>query len=479
MALREVKVEYKPNPKQIQAHTLSAKYRGFCGGWGNGKTTWGCVEFFATLLEFPGTKSIVARKTRPELKATTWDMLLNGDNASAGGWAGIPRECIKTYNKSDLYIELFNGSQIFGLGLDDPKKLENFNLGLFWIDQAEEVEEDIFLKFHGRMRQLNAPREGLLTFNPNGHNWLWRRFIDKGRRSSWRKTYKCIEATTYDNPNLPQDYLDQFDGLPDHWYQRFVMGSHEVFVGQIFTDLDPAVHVCQPFHIPSDWERWSCIDPGIRNEGCVSWAARDFDRNVYYYREILEANQPVSWWAATIFDAEQENDWGGPDEEMHRSLIGREANQRSQTDGKTVLSVFNECGLYPEYADRDPSARISRITEYLRPTPGHANPFTDERGVMGEIVPAPRLYIFADCDKLLEYLPQYRWKPQRSNFSEEAPAEKPRSKDDHNIDNLGHMLVAFDEDPEPEAKNVANANPEQKFVEDHFEKALAEAGGTP
>lgn len=473
---KEVRITYKPNPKQVKAHTLAAKYRGFCGGWGNGKTTWGCVEFFTTLLEFPGTRSILARKTRPELKATTWDMLINGDNAEAGGWNGIPKECIRQYNKSDLYIKLFNGSEIFGLPLDDPKKIENFNLGLFWIDQAEEVEEDILLKFHGRMRQLNSPREGLLTFNPNGHNWLWKRFIDPHRRPEWRRTYKCVEATTFDNPNLPKDYLEQFEGLPDHWYQRFVMGSHEVFVGQIFTDLNPDVHVCQPFHIPSDWERWSCIDPGIRNEGCVSWIARDFEGNAYYYREILEPNQPVSWWAATILETEADSDWGGPDEEIFRSLIGPEANIRNQTDGKTVASVFNECGIYPENADRDPAARISRITEYLRPVKGHANPFTDERDEDGDIVPSPKLYIFSDCEKMLEYLPQYRWKPQRSNFSESQAPEAPRSKDDHNIDCLGHMLLAFDEEPDPQPPDVDAQDPERKRLDDHFDKALEEAG---
>src|SRR5215831_15907733 len=197
-----VEVKYRPNKKQNQFHGLTAKYKGFCGGWGNGKTSGGCVEFFMRLIEFPGTNAIVSRKTRPELRTTTWDMLVNGDTQETG-WHGIPKEVIDTNNKSELYIKLKNGSQIHGLPLDDPKKLENYNLGFFWIDQAEEIEEDIFLKFHGRLRQQAAPREGLLTFNPNGHNWLWRKFIDNQRSKAAKKTYACIEATPFDNPNLP------------------------------------------------------------------------------------------------------------------------------------------------------------------------------------------------------------------------------------------------------------------------------------
>jgi phage terminase large subunit len=460
-------IPYAPLPKQQAAHRLAAKYRGFCGGWGNGKTSWGCVETFIALHEFPGINWIIARKTRPELRATTWDMFLNGDTGQEHGWHGIPRELIASNNKSDLHVVLRNGSQVFGLPLDDPKKIENYNLGGFWIDQAEEVEEDIFLKFHGRLRQKHAPREGLLTFNPAGHNWLWRRMIDPKRPDEWKRQYKCIEATTYDNPNLPDDFFDQFEGLPDAWVQRFVYGSHDVFVGQIFTDYNDERHVVQPFHIPESWERWMCIDPGIGHEGAVSWCARDFDGNAYYYRELLAKGQPVEWWAQQVHEIEARADYGGPNEKIHRRLIGLEANQRSQRDGKTVLSKWNEFGIYPEFADRDPSARISSITEYLRPKPGNRDPWTGADA-------SPRLRIFADCEKLQEYLPQYRWKPQRTNYSEEEPAEKPRKKDDHNIDNLGHMLLAFDGLPELDApRTVADA--ERAFLDEHFDATVAAA----
>lgn len=469
MKLKEVTLPYDPMPKQQEAHGLSAKYRGFCGGWGNGKTSWGCAETFILLHEFPGTNCIIARKTRPELKSTTWDMFLHGDPGAPGAWEGVPRETIKSYNKSDMVIEFHNGSVVHGLPLDDPKKIENYNLGLYWIDQAEEIEEDIFLKFQGRLRQRMGPREGLLTFNPNGHNWLWSRFIDEDRLDKWQKLYRCVEATTYDNPNLPDDYLDQFEGLPDAWIQRFVMGSHEVFVGQIFTDWNPETHVIQPFKIPNDWERWQVTDPGIRHEGAISWVARDSVGNAYYYREHLTANQPVEWWAGKILEMESAKDFGGPDEQITRRLIGPEARQRSQTDGKSVLDLFFEHGIYPEIADRDPSARISVITQYLRPRDDRRNPFSGTS-------PAPKLYVFSTCSKLLQYLPQYRWRPQRTNFAEEDSPEKPRKKDDHNIDNLGHLLLAFDQLPPVEGSGPI-LTPEQRMVADELEAAYEQALG--
>jgi len=73
-----------------------------------------------------------------------------------------------------------------------------------------------------------------------------------------------------------------------------------------------------------------------------------------------------------------------------------------------------------------------------------------------------------------EYLPQYRWKPQRTNFTEEDSAEKPRKKDDHNIDCLGHILVAMDELPDPEVANRSRtaADLEAAELDAHFDREL-------
>ena len=478
----EVHVPYEPNPKQAEFHGMAGKYRGFCGGWGNGKTSGGCAEFFLLLMEYPGTKSIVARKTRPELRTTTWDMLVNGDTQPTG-WRGIPPEAIEQYNRSDLYIRLRNGSEIHGLPLDDLKKLENYNLGLFMVDQAEEIEEDFLLKVQGRLRQVNGPRQGLFLFNPNGHNWLWKRFIDQRRKESWKKLFRCVEATPFDNPNLPMDYLEQFESLPKHWYDRYVLGSHDVFVGQIFVDYDPDLHEVDPFVIPEEWERWCSIDPGIGHEGAVNWIARDFNDNCYLYRELVQAGQPIDWWVDQITTLEAMPDWGGPDETIYARLIGPESQQRSQTDGRTVRGVYEEEGIDGlEVADKDPLARISRITQRLRPHLNHVHPIEDTQvEVINQLtnepegLGAPRFYVFRSCGYTVEHLPQYRWRPTRANYSEEDAPEKPRKKDDHTVDNIGHILVAIGDSAPDVPENSRPRSWEDRLADEHFQRAMDEA----
>jgi hypothetical protein len=202
-------------------------------------------------------------------------------------------------------------------------------------------------------------------------------------------------------------------------------------------------------------------------------------------------------------ELEAENDIGGPDEEIYRDFIGPEAKQRAQTDGRSVYELFSEFGITPEFSDKDPVARISRITEYLRPrdtefpldtpTLGRTNGSSVGAPHTYDVKPgfAPRLYFFQNCTvpaldsdpapgedgyecKILEYLPQYRWKPQRTNFTEEDSPEAPRKKDDHNIDNLGHILVAMDDLPIVEGSGPRETR-EQQYFREHFERAVEEA----
>jgi hypothetical protein len=357
------------------------------------------------------------------------------------------------------------------------------------IDQAEETDEEIFFKFHGRLRQVNAPREGLLLFNPDGHNWLWKRFIDPGRSYAWKQRYKVVEATPFDNPNLPDDYLEQFDSLPKHWYDRYVLGSHDVFVGQIFVGYNPEVHVIPPFYIPEEWERYCSIDPGIGHEGAISWAARDYDDNVFYYREIVKQGKDIEWWSSQMFDAEQRSDWGGPNERMEVRLIGPEAQQRSQTDGRTVKGVYEEEGVDDlELADRDPVARINRISARLRPSPSHEHPlglFDHTSYDWGEddtgraLSGMPSLYVFEDCAYTCEHLPQYRWRPVRGIANEEDRPERPVKKNDHTVDNLGHILVTIgDSEPEVPVTGKPRLANDDRALDEHFEKLVRQANAT-
>jgi hypothetical protein len=88
---------------------------------------------------------------------------------------------------------------------------------------------------------------------------------------------------------------------------------------------------------------------------------------------------------------------------------------------------------------------------------------------------APYLYFFNTLTYTNEHFPQYRWRPTRPNYTDEDPPEKPRKKNDHTVDNTGHVLVSIGDSMPDVPDNSKPILPEDKWLYDHFEEELAEA----
>jgi hypothetical protein len=461
----EVSLPYNPLPKQREFHGSAAKYRAFGGGFGNGKTSAGCFEAFMLSMEYPGTEGLIARKTRPELKATTQAVFFKGGGGDPerGDWTGCPQELIQSFNKTEGKLTLINGSVIHFWPLDDPDKLTNLNLGWYMIDQAEEVAEDMFLMLNGRLRRKRSPRKGIILFNPNGHDWIWKRFKDLEMPN-----HALIHAKTSDNPNLPKDYLEQFDSYPPKWRQRFFDGSFDVFTGQIWPEFDHDIHVIPPFEIPSWFEMVEGIDHGRRNPTAVLWAAFDDVGNCFIVDEHYQEGWRVSKHADKILQR-RANRWGEP----NYTVIDASAAQKDPNTERSVIDEYWDCGIYTMPSDRHKIARVNRVAEWLKLKPDWPHPISGEVAWppedMDEDNPVdfgyPNLYIFSNCVNLIEHLPQYRWKP-KSPTQEEDSKEEPLKKDDHDVDALGYILMTR---PLP-AKRPAESRREDPRTVAYWEK---------
>ena len=244
---------------------------------------------------YPHNLGLVVRKTFTDLRdSTIKDFTL---------YTGIPVPTSKD-------VMLDNGSQIMFRHLDELAGImQNVNLGWFFIEQAEEFDSpEEFDNLDGRLRRVLTPsaeiqdklialgvidsfiddfsalekeermviesavisqlgiplRQGFAIANTKGHNWIWRRwknrggeecvidekFIVKSRDSGRIYDYggyaSLSEATTFDNAdNLPADFLASLEKkkkTAPALYNRCVMNSWE--------DMDIADKV-----IPYEWLR--------------------------------------------------------------------------------------------------------------------------------------------------------------------------------------------------------------------------------
>ena len=440
--------EIKLFPKQTQFVMSSAKYAGYGGGFGNGKTMSGCIKAYRHCMDQPNAFFLIGRRHATDLRDST-----RRDFLQLFGEEG-------TFKEKDNVFIFPNGAEIIFRHLDDMKSLTNMNLSGYWIDQAEEVGEDSFKFLNGRLRRKKGitRREGSITFNMAGHDWIYRVFkkgVDvKGEPiPNWSTNYDLIEASSLENAkNLPKDYIEALMSQDDEYIKRYVYGSWDVFQGQIFGDWNPATHVIAPFVIPNTWPRYRSIDHGQNAPTACVWFATDYDSNVYAYQEYYQPDAPVSTHVKNIRRMSQIQAPSGMVEDNYEyTLIDpstAQKNREKKMDNGTsiVYSVKDEyydAGISTTPAQNDRLAGINRVREYLKLDPKRYHPFkVDYEGQ--PIKGAPKLFVFETCINLIEEIGQYRWKPSRLTGGGEMEDAKPEvlKRNDHATDAVRYFIMS-------------------------------------
>ena len=228
---------------QMDFVTSKARFPAMVAAWGTGKTMCGILKAMENSIEYPGNLGLVVRSSFRDLKDSTMKDFTK--------YTGI-----RVPSSQD--VKLSNGSQIMFRHLDQLAGIkQNINLGWFFIEQAEEFDTpEEFDMLDGRLRREGCFRQGFIIANANGHNWIWRRFVNKGGNEymcnvelpsefdglGYTGYASCVEAITFDNKrNLPPDFLGSLKikkEINPCQYRRYVLNSHE--------DTDTA-DVCIPY----------------------------------------------------------------------------------------------------------------------------------------------------------------------------------------------------------------------------------------
>lgn len=208
-------------PYQEEFIDSEARFPALIAGIGTGKTFSAIMRAVLLSNMFPGNLGLIVRKEVTDLRDST----------------------MKDFEKytgmkinSHKEVTFPNGSQIMFRHGSEIDVLKNINLGWFYIEQAEEFETDMQFHFlRDRLRRGGAVkyRCGFLIANANGHNWIYRLWINNPGEE-----YHGIQATTFDNAvNLAADFIADLKRMeteaPAH-YRQYVLNDHnEQDVGDI------------------------------------------------------------------------------------------------------------------------------------------------------------------------------------------------------------------------------------------------------
>jgi len=190
-----------------------ARYPALVAGIGTGKTMMLLAKIKNFCELYPNSLALIVRKEYTDLKDSTIKDFERYFNITVG---------------ADKDYKFSNGSVIMFRHAGEIEVLKNINLSIFGIEQAEEFEdEQQFTFLRDRLRRDNAPyRQGCIIANANGHNWIWRMWVNNPKDE-----FDLTTAQTFDNAdNLPADFIADLKRMeleaPNH-YKQYVLNSFE------------------------------------------------------------------------------------------------------------------------------------------------------------------------------------------------------------------------------------------------------------
>jgi hypothetical protein len=253
---------------------------------------------------------------------------------------------------------------------------------------------------------------------------------------------KFISARLADNPYLAEsgDYETMLLSLPEHQRKQLLEGNWDVAEGAAFSEFNRAIHVVDPFTIPSSWPRFRSADYGYGSYSAVLWFAVAPDDSVVVYRELYVSKVLAEDLAMMILNAED-------GEKIRYGVLDSSCWHKRGDTGPSIAErmIMKGCRWRP--ADRSAGSRVAGKNEIHRRL--QVDQYTEE----------PRMVFFNTCTQIIADLPT-------------LPIDKTNNEDintkvsnDHTYDALRYGVMSrprsglFDFDPASQSSGMKIADP--------------------
>jgi phage terminase large subunit len=419
-----VQLTYEPMRHQDAFHSDPAKFKGYFGGYGSGKTRSGAEEIKDHILNTPNGMTLIGAETKNQLDNTAKDMFFKV----------FPDFMIEDYWKAKDMLLCANGHVIIFRSLDDEGKLRSLNLTGFWIEEASEVKYEIFVQLQTRLRnKATKYHQGILTSNPD-MGWIKSEFLMKCANihnaekdyfqdpEEINPAFSAHIAPTHLNHYLPPDYVETTSkGKPEWWVKRFMFGSFDHTEGQVYpTFFD---HVIPSFPIPKHWERKAASDFGLRDPTTMYGLAIDPQKGeAHIYREHYEAGKSVKYHAAQMKAKILDEIPSG----KLTSLVGDpKGKAKSEKDMRSIFDHYAEYDIFFDPASNKIEDGIMKVFTYFE---------------------MEKLFIHDCCVNMVKEGVNYKY-PKQDLVSDKNASEKPVDKDNHAMDTLRYLIQELPDDP--------------------------------
>lgn len=372
---------YGLQPKQEECfhHTpLSERWRehgsptniGYGGAAGGAKSHTARAILARVAFQWPGSTSIIFRKTLPELEA----------NHIQKYQEEMPRE-LWNYNGRFRVQTWPNGSKTyFGYLRNDDDKFNyqgpEYDCMVF--EESTHYEEKTVNWLTSNRLRATVPDSipfALYPSNPGnvGHFWYSRLFIDRrfnADREEEPGDYAFIQAHLEDNKILmarDPGYIKKLNKLPEPWRSWMRDGDFSAGAGLFFVELDRRVHLVEPFDVPAHWPLFAGFDWGYNHPWSMGIFAANEDGTIYKVETFTGRRQNHTQILESIFD--QAAAAGIDMNRVNYIACGHDVFSRRGRelgyDGPTLGEKMIEEGLVPIEANQGRIYGASNLRDYF------------------------------------------------------------------------------------------------------------------
>lgn len=293
---------------QIKAAASPARHILGYGGSRSGKTFGFCYCLANRALMAPESRHLIARlhniDVRQSVLMDTWPSVMRK------AFPGVDYEV----NKSDQFIRFDNDAEIWMLGLDDKERIEKI-LGkeyvTIYLNESSQIPYETVVTVRTRLAQKATKVNGkpmtlkmYYDLNPTGKShWTHDEFIlgisPSNRAPVPAGTRAFIQMNPSDNPNLPAEYMEEMDSLPERQRQRFRDGNYLSEVPGTLWPVD-RLDATRVHEVPELHRIVVAVDPsgsdgvGGDSQGIVA-AARGVDGHGYVIEDASCRLGPAGW----------------------------------------------------------------------------------------------------------------------------------------------------------------------------------------
>jgi hypothetical protein len=404
-------IVYQALPSQKAFHESGARFKGFSGPIGSGKSQALCQEAVRLSYLNAGRLGLLGAPTYPMLRDATQATLfgiLDG--------CGIPYE----HNKAESTLTMKDtGSKILFRAVDEFERLRGTNLAWFGLDELTYTQEAAWLRLEGRLRDPKATRLcGFAVWTPKGYDWVYRKFI-----ADRVEGYDAVIARPFENRHLLERIPDFYERLrssyDEKFYQQEALGSYLNLTGGIvyssFTRdehvQDVEVDVTKPL-------RWA-LDFNVDPMSSVI-AQIGANKKVTVLDEIVLRN-------GTTREACEEFLKRHPKHEAGVIVYGDASGYQQQTTGDTDYQMIRE--YFRAYADMPVQYKVPRSNPSVRERINLVNSrLKSARGDVG-------LVVDCRCKELIKDFEQVAYKAETNQVDKDR--DRLRT---HLSDALGYLL---------------------------------------